>query len=94
MMFNLTLPTFIFGSLIAWLIGSTVHLIAGGKLIRLVFCMIFAWIGFWAGNYLGIRLGLLIINYGQINYGPAIFISVLSALFGYWLSGENREESD
>jgi hypothetical protein len=91
---NVTFPTFIFGSLIAWLIGSTVHLIAGGKLIRLIFSMVFAWIGFWVGNYLGNRFGLAFFNYGQINYGIAIAISILLALFGYWLSGENRESSE
>jgi len=93
-MSNMTFPTFILGSIIAWLIGALVHLIAGGKLLRLVFCMLFAWIGFWGGNSLGNNLGLQILRYGQINYGPALVLSIAAALFGFWLSGENREEEE
>ena len=91
-MFTLTIPSFLLGSMIALLIGAFVHLIAGGKLLRLVFCMLFAWIGFWAGNYAGIKFGLPILKYGQINYGPAVLISIVASLFGYWLSGENKIE--
>jgi hypothetical protein len=91
-MFNMTFPTFVLGTIIALLIGASVHLIAGGKLIRLIFCMIFAWIGFWAGNYFGAQLGLNILKYGQIIYAPAVVLSVVASLFGFWLSGENREE--
>jgi len=93
-MFNITFPTFILGSIIAGLIGALVHLIAGGKLIRLIFCMLFAWIGFWGGNYLAVRFGLNIFSYGQINYGPSVLLSVATSLFGYWLSGENKEEEE
>lgn len=93
-MFNMTFPTFILGSMIAGLIGALVHLIAGGKLLRLVFCLLFAWIGFWGGNYLANNLGLHILQYGQINYGLALLLSVAAALFGFWLSGENREEEE
>ncbi len=90
---DITFPSFLFGSMIAWLLGAVVHLIAGGKLIRLFFCMLFAWIGFWGGNYLGLRFGLEFLYYGQINYGPAIILCILASLFGYWLSGENKREN-
>ena len=93
-MFNMTFPSFILGSIIAWLIGALVHLIAGGKFLRLVFCLLFAWIGFWGGNYFANNLGLYILHYGQINYGPALLFSVIASLFGYWLSGENREDEE
>ncbi|NPV40293.1 MAG: hypothetical protein HPY72_02990 [Anaerolineae bacterium] len=93
-MFNVTFPTLILGSIIAGLIGALIHLIAGGKLVRLVFCMVFAWIGFWGGNSLAQRFGLTILTYGQINYAPAIAASVLTSLFGYWLSGENTESEE
>lgn len=91
-MLNITFSTFLLGSMIAWLIGALVHLIAGGKLLRLIFCMLFAWVGFWAGNSLAVRFGLGIFQYGQINYGPAILVSIAASLFGFWLSGENKEE--
>jgi hypothetical protein len=93
-MFNLTFPVFIFGSLIALLLGALVHLIAGGKLLRLIFCIIFSWIGFWSGNYLATRFNLEILRYGQVNYGSAILVALILSAFGYWISGENIPESE
>jgi len=89
-MIELTFPSILFGSMVAWLIGATIHLIAGGKLIRLIFSMLFAWIGFWVGNYFGNRFGISILNYGQIIYGPAIIACICFSILGYWLSGENE----
>jgi len=93
-MFNLTLPVFIFGSLIALLLGALVHLIAGGKLLRLIFCIVFSWIGFWSGNYLAARFNLDILRYGQVNYGPAVLIALILSIFGFWISGENTPEGE
>ncbi len=93
-MFNITFPTFVLGSVIAGLIGALVHLIAGGKLIRLIFCMVFGWVGFWGGNYLAVHFGFKILTFGQISYGPAVVLSIAASLFGYWLSGENQQEEE
>lgn len=91
---NLTLPVFLFGSLIAFLIGALIHLVVGGKLLRLIFCMIFAWIGFWVGNYLAGRFSLEFLKYGLVSYGAAVITSLIFSIFGYWISGENKPESD
>jgi hypothetical protein len=89
-MMNLNIPVLVFGSMIAVLIGSVVHLIAGGKLIRLIFCMLFAWLGFWIGNFTSTRFGINILRFGQIDYGSSIIFSIIFSIFGFWLSGENR----
>jgi len=47
---NITFPQLIFGSLVAGLIGSSIHLVLGGKPLRLIFSLIFSWIGFWTGQ--------------------------------------------
>lgn len=88
---NITTPIFYFGSLIGCLVGAAVHLIAGGNLLRLVFCILFAWLGFWAGNFAANRIGFEIFNYGPVDYGWAIGISILASLFGFWISGENKK---
>jgi hypothetical protein len=88
-MARITLPTFLFGSLISWLIGASIHLFLGGKFVRLVFSILFAWIGFWVGNYIGDLFGIAIFNYGQINYFSSIVVSLLMGLGGIWISGEN-----
>ena len=89
---TLTIPLLIFGSLIGLLIGALFHLVAGGKLIRLVFCMIFGLLGFWAGNYLSLRFGFLLLSYGQISYGTTLITSLVFSAVGYWISGENKPE--
>jgi hypothetical protein len=91
-MSNLTFPIFVFGSLVGLLIGAIFHLIAGGKPIRLIFCLIFGWVGFWVGNYLSQRFGMQIFQYGQISYGISIIFSIILAGGGYWLSGENLSD--
>jgi hypothetical protein len=88
----LTIPVFIFGSLVGLLLGALFHLIAGGKLIRLVFCLIFGWIGFWVGNYFSQKVGIQILQYGQISYATSILFSLTFAACGYWISGENKPE--
>ena len=93
-MANLTLPVFIFGSLIAFLIGALVHLIAGGRLLRLIFSIIFSWIGFWGGNYLATRFNLSILKYGQVSYAPALLAALILSVFGFWISGENRPDGE
>ena len=87
---NLSIPIFVFGSLIAGLLGSFIHLLFGGKPYRLLFSIFFSWIGFWLGNNLGTKYGLTILQYGPVIYGTAIVASILLGLGGYWVSGENK----
>jgi len=89
---NITIPVFIFGSMVALLIGSIVHLIGGGKLLRLILSMFFAWVGFWAGNYGSDYFGINLIKYGPVDYAVAMASSLIFAVFGFWISGENRRE--
>ena len=90
---NITFPVLRFGSLIAGLIGSLIHLIFGGKPSRLFLSILFSLIGFWIGNNLGFRYGLIYFKYGPIYFGVAILLSLLLGLIGYWISGENQKSS-
>ena len=91
---NISIPHLIFGSLIAGLIGSLIHLILGGKPLRILFSIIFAWIGFWAGHSLGNRYQIFLYQYGSLNLGMGIGISILLGLTGYWISGENKKDTE
>jgi uncharacterized membrane protein YeaQ/YmgE (transglycosylase-associated protein family) len=91
-MTNLTFPVLVFGSIVGLLIGALFHLVAGGKLIRLIFCLIFGWIGFWVGNYFSQRFEIQIYQYGLISYGTSIIASLIFAAGGYWISGENKPD--
>jgi len=92
-MAEITFPVFIFGSLIAGLIGSLIHLIFGGKPFRLLLSILFSWIGFWVGNNLGFQYGLYFFKYGPIYFGIALLVSIILGLIGYWISGENQKPS-
>ncbi len=92
-MSDLSFPVFIFGSLIAGLIGSLIHLVLGGKPFRLLLSILFSWIGFWIGNNFGFRYGLLFFKFGPIYFGAAVFVSLILGLIGYWISGENQKPS-
>jgi len=90
-MAEITFPVFIFGSLIAGLVGSLIHLIFGGKPFRLLLSILFSWIGFWVGNNLGLRYGINFFKYGLIYFGTAVLVSIVMGLIGYWISGENQK---
>ena len=88
---NLITPIIYFGSLIALLIGAFVHLVGGGNLLRLVFSLVFALLGFWIGFYLAEKIGIGLIRFGPVDYGWSIAFSAISAVIGYWLSGERKD---
>lgn len=87
----MTLPAFLFGSLIALTIGSFAHLILGGNLKNLLAMMFFALIGFWIGNSISARLNFFIWNLGLINPPLSILASVVFALLGRWFSMDNPD---
>ncbi len=91
---NISIPHFIFGSLIAGLIGAVIHLVLGGKLLRIFFAIIFSWIGFWTGHSIANRIGMVIFRLGVINIGVGVIISILFGLFGHWVAGENKNRKE
>ena len=90
---TITFPHFIFGSLIAALLGALIHLVLGGKPLRLIFALIFAWIGFWTGHFLGNRYQIFFLRYGVINIGVGAVTALGLSLLGYWIAGENKKDA-
>ena len=89
----MTLPAFIFGSFLALLIGSLSHLILGGGLNRLIIYLILGWVGFWVGDFSSKQLGVQLFQLGPLNIGFAIIGSIVFILVGFWLSMENKAQS-
>jgi hypothetical protein len=81
----MTLPAFLFGSLISIFIGSIFHLIVGGNFRKLVLFLFFAWFGFWLGYYLSNRIAFSIWQLGLFDMGFCVLGSVLTLLFIYWI---------
>lgn len=82
----MTLPSLLFGALIASLYGAGFHLWRGGGFGRLMLYLILAWAGFWAGHLIGARLEWTFANIGPLNLGMATLVSVLFLAVGHWLS--------
>jgi len=91
---NITFPQLIFGSLVAGLIGSSIHLVLGGKPLRLIFSLIFSWIGFWTGQTISNQLNISLLKLGTINMGIALIGAIFLGILGYWIAGENKNKKD
>lgn len=81
----MTLPTLIFGGLVATLYGAIFHLIRGGGLGKLLLYILLSWAGFFLGQYIGERTSWEFINIGALNLGIATITSVLFMIAGYWI---------
>ena len=91
---NIAIPQLVFGSLAAGLIGSIIHLLLGGKPLRLIFSLVFSWIGFWAGHAIANRYSLFYLRFGTVNFGIAALGAFVIGLFGFWITGENKMDKD
>ena len=86
----ITIPTFIFGALIALLYGAFFHLLVGGSLGILMVYLFASFLGFWLGNYFGNQLQISIITLGPLNLGLGLIGSTLICLVAWWLSKESQ----
>ena len=87
----MSIPAFLFGSLIALTIGSFTHLVTGGNLKNLFVMMLFSLIGFWIGNIVGGRLNMTILRLGDINLVASVVGAIIFAIIGRWFSQENPD---
>ena len=85
----MTIPSLIFGFLIASLYGALYHLIRGGRLGQLFLYLLLGWLGFALGHLTGIWQGLVLVPVGQLNLGMSTLGSLLFLLMGDWLSRIN-----
>lgn len=90
----MTIPTFIFGVLVASLFGALFHLVVGGSFILLLVYLITSSLGFWSGNFLGTQLKFSIFMLGPIDLGFSLLGSLVFCLFVYWLSSESQTTID
>jgi hypothetical protein len=78
----LTIPSLIFGLLIASLYGAFYHLVRGGGLGRLLLFLIFGWAGFALGHLVGLWRGWVLIPLGELNLGLSTLGSLVLLLLG------------
>jgi len=82
----MTIPSLVFGFLVASLYGTLFHLLRGGSLVRLFFYLVLSWVGFTIGHLIGGWLGWILFPIGPLDFGTATIGSALLLIFGHWLS--------
>ena len=82
----MTIPTLLFGLLIALLYGALYHLIRGGGFWRLIFDLGLSLIGFIVGHLVGSWRGWIFFPLGSLNLGMSSVGSIIILVLGDWLS--------
>ena len=82
----MTMPSLVFGFLVASLYGALFHLFRGGSLARLFLYLIFSWIGFAIGQLVGDWRNWILFPIGTLNLGMATIGSIVFLVAGYWFS--------
>jgi hypothetical protein len=82
----MTLPTLLFGLLIALLYGALYHLVRGGGFWRLALYLVLSVIGFVVGHLIGLWQGWVLMPVGSLNLGVSTMGSFLILVIGDWLS--------
>ena len=92
MMFSETIfsPGLILAFLLATAYGTGFHLFFGGPLRRLFLFLLASWMGFALGQWVGVTLGLRVMNIGPIYTLTASLGSWLALLFSHWLGKEQH----
>ena len=83
---GITMPSLVFGFMLAALCGSAFHLWRGGNLGRLILYIILACFGFWIGHWVGDTAGLTFASLGPLRVGMGLVGVILFLGIGYWLS--------
>ncbi len=82
----MTLPSLLFGLLIALLIGALFHVLRGGGLGKFFLYLALSVAGFAAGHFLGEARGWIFFSIGPLDTGLAIVGSLVFLGLGDWLS--------
>lgn len=82
----MTLPSFLFGSIISIFFGSAFHLWRRGGGRKLLAYLLFSFAGFWAGHLLGNVIEIDFLILGPTNLGLAVIGSIAALFIGQYLS--------
>jgi amino acid permease len=88
----MTFPAFLYGTLIALLLGSAFHLWKGGPFGKIILYNIVSFLGFWTGHFIGEMTNFSLWVAGPISMGTAIIGSIILLFIGHWLSLTDREK--
>lgn len=81
----MTIPSLLFGLLIALLVATLFHALRGGNGWRLLAYIGISIIGFAIANWLGIAFSWSLYKFGALDAGLGVVGSVLLLIIGEWL---------
>lgn len=81
----MTLPAFLFGCLIAILLGSLFHLWKGGRFWHIIMYIVFSLVGFWLGHFAAVYFGFSLWSIGPIRFGASLAASIGFLFIAGWL---------
>ena len=88
----MTLPAFLFGSVIGLQLGAVFHLWRGGGLGKLIGFIFFGESGFWVGHYAAQFWDIEFWDVGPIHIGIALLGCILFLFLGRWLMEFTKNE--
>ena len=85
----MTVPTAVFGFIVATLFGAGFHLAFGGDVRRLALLLLAGWLGFLLGHFAGVTLEISIFNVGALRIFTASIGAFVALIFANALVSSN-----
>ncbi len=82
----MNVATYIFGWILATLLGAVFHLWKDGGFWKLVIYIILSWIGFFLGHLIAKGMDFNLMNVGSLHLGGGIIGSIVALFAGNWFS--------
>ena len=82
----MNVSTYIFGWILATLLGAVFHLWKDGGFWKLVIYIILSWIGFFLGHVIAKSTGFNFMNVGSLHLVGGIIGSIIALFAGHWFS--------
>lgn len=82
----MNVSTYIFGLVMATLLGAVFHLWKDGGFWKLVIYIILSWVGFFLGHFIAKSAGLSFMTVGSLYLGGGVIGSIIFLFIGHWFS--------
>ncbi|MDD2523023.1 MAG: hypothetical protein PHW11_09445 [Anaerolineaceae bacterium] len=82
----MNISSYLFGFILATLLGALFHLWRDGGILRLVLYLVLSWVGFLIGHLASGTLGFTFMSVGPVNLAGGIIGSVTFLFLGNWIT--------
>lgn len=81
----MNISSYLFGFIIATLLGALFHIWRDGGIGRLLMYLLLSWFGFFIGHLAAKSFELKFMNVGPVNLAGGIVGSVILLFLGHWI---------